>query len=58
MTIAEQLRREGIQQGVKQGEKKASLAFARQLIADGMGRLAIKRYTGLTDNEINALTQQ
>lgn len=67
MTIAEQLRQEGelkgIQQGIQQGKQEgyqlgrqdANKALAKQLLADGVGRSSIKRYTGLSDEELDAL---
>ncbi|WP_440864600.1 Rpn family recombination-promoting nuclease/putative transposase [Symbiopectobacterium purcellii] len=67
MTIAEQLEAKGEQRGIEkgmllgrqegrqEGEHSASLKIARQLLADGVGKSAIKRYTGLSDDELASL---
>ncbi len=60
MTIAEQLRREGeqkkgIQIGEQNGEKKASMKIARQMLESGMDRQSVMKFTGLTDTEMRAL---
>jgi predicted transposase/invertase (TIGR01784 family) len=63
MTIAEQLKAQGMQIGMQQGillgaqqgEKNAAVKIARQLIAQGIDRSVIKLSTDLTDQELNNL---
>lgn len=63
MTIAEQLeakgrekgKYEGYQLGRKDGVKEATLQLAKQLLSDGVARENIKRYTGLSDSELDKL---
>lgn len=67
MTIVEQLReigrKEGLQEGyqlgrqdgVNEGRQEATRQLARQLLSDGVARENIKRYTGLSDNELDKL---
>ncbi|HGJ5856535.1 Rpn family recombination-promoting nuclease/putative transposase [Arsenophonus nasoniae] len=71
MTIAEQLeakgeargeargiqlgKQEGYQLGRQDGVKEATRQLARQLLSDGVARENIKRYTGLSDTELDTL---
>lgn len=67
MTIAEQLRQEGeqkgyqlgrqdgVNEGMQQGKQEATRQLAKQLLADGVGRSSVKRYTGLSDEELDSL---
>lgn len=67
MTIAEQLRQEGIvqgreegihlgeQRGIEKGRHEAKIDMARQFLANGVNRAIVKMSTGLSDAEINAL---
>ncbi|HGJ5883691.1 Rpn family recombination-promoting nuclease/putative transposase [Arsenophonus sp.] len=59
MTIAEQLRekgkQEGYQLGRQDGVKEATRQLARQLLSDGVARENIKRYTSLSDSELDKL---
>lgn len=67
MTIAEQLRQEGIVQGreegiqlgeprgIEKGRHEAKIDMARQFLANGVDRAIVKMSTGLSDAEINAL---
>ena len=43
------------QQGIEQGEKKARLDAARQMLADHLPLATIVKYTGLTEEDIRAL---
>lgn len=68
MTIAEQLRQEGRQEGFQlgeqkgmqlgeqKGEKNASVKIARQLLSNGVDRSIVKMSTGLSDAEIDNLS--
>ncbi|HGJ5863883.1 MAG TPA: Rpn family recombination-promoting nuclease/putative transposase [Arsenophonus nasoniae] len=67
MTIAEQLeakgrtegiqlgKQEGYQLGRQDGVKEANRQLAKQLLSDGVARENIKRYTSLSDNELDKL---
>jgi len=63
MTIAEQLRQEGIVQGREEGihlgeqkgRQEAKIDMARQFLANGVDRDIVKMSTALSDVEINAL---
>lgn len=63
MTIVEQLReigrkeglQEGYQLGRQDGVKEANLRLAKQLLSDGVARENIKRYTSLSDSELDKL---
>jgi len=63
MTIAEQLRQKGIQQGILIGEERAeqrgvkgnSIEIARKLIASGIERSVIMHSTALTEEELDSL---
>lgn len=65
MTIAEQLRQEGerkgiargIEQGIEQGRSAERLEMARKLLANGVDRAIVKLSTGLSDSDIDELTQ-
>lgn len=66
MTIAEQLRQEGRQEGIhlgrqegrQEGEHSASLKIARQLLANGVERTLVKISTGLSDDELASLNDR
>lgn len=59
MTIAEQLEAKGeargYQLGRQDGVKEANLQLAKQLLSDGVARENIKRYTSLSDSELDKL---
>ncbi|HGJ5857456.1 Rpn family recombination-promoting nuclease/putative transposase [Arsenophonus nasoniae] len=55
MTIAEQLEAKGEKRGYQLGRQDANKELAKQLLADGVERANIKRYTGLSDNELDKL---
>ncbi|HGJ5884394.1 Rpn family recombination-promoting nuclease/putative transposase, partial [Arsenophonus sp.] len=67
MTIAEQLEAKGRekgkhegyqlgrQDGVNEGKQEATRQLAKQLLSDGIARENIKRYTGLSDTELDTL---
>ncbi|HGJ5881783.1 Rpn family recombination-promoting nuclease/putative transposase [Arsenophonus sp.] len=55
MTIAEQLEAKGEARGYQLGRQDANKELAKQLLADGVERKNIKRYTGLSDNELDKL---
>ncbi|MGX8943063.1 Rpn family recombination-promoting nuclease/putative transposase [Symbiopectobacterium sp. Eva_TO] len=67
MTIAEQLEAKGRekgkhegyqlgrQDGVNEGKQEATRQLARQLLSDGVARENIKRYTSLSDSELDKL---
>jgi len=55
MTIAEQLREKGKQEGYQLGRQDANKELAKQLLSDGVERANIKRYTGLSDVELDKL---
>ncbi|WP_290607161.1 Rpn family recombination-promoting nuclease/putative transposase [Arsenophonus sp. ENCA] len=67
MTIAEQLEAKGYQLGQQDGEQKgyqlgrqdgvkeATRQLAKQLLSDGIARENIKRYTSLSDSELDKL---
>ncbi len=71
MTIAEELRKEGLEEGLKQGVqqgiqqgvqqgkeeglKQATLAIAKKLMADGESPEKIQKYTGLSREDIARL---
>ncbi|WP_234817568.1 hypothetical protein [Candidatus Williamhamiltonella defendens] len=61
MTFAEQLEAKGIQKGIQQGKQEgyqeATRKLAKQLLDDGVGRDHVKRYTGLSDEQLDTLTQ-
>ncbi len=55
MTIAEQLEAKGEARGYQLGRQDANKELAKQLLADGVERKNIKRYTGLSDVELDKL---
>ncbi|WP_174889556.1 Rpn family recombination-promoting nuclease/putative transposase [Candidatus Williamhamiltonella defendens] len=59
MTIVEQLReigrKEGLQEGYQLGRQDANKELAQQLLSDGVDRTNVKRYTGLSDSELDQL---
>ncbi|HGJ5884619.1 MAG TPA: ISNCY family transposase, partial [Arsenophonus sp.] len=59
MTIAEQLEAKGEARGEARGyqlgRQDANKELAKQLLADGVERKNIKRYTGLSDGELDKL---
>lgn len=57
MTIAEQLRQEGRQEGRQEERRESARRIARQLIANGVDPAVVKRSTGLSDDELNSLSQ-
>ena len=48
-------RKEGLQQGVKEGEKNKSIEFAKEMLANGETIEKIEKYTKLTKEEIEQL---
>ena len=55
MTIAEQLRREGIEIGIEKGRQEELLKIARNLLAANTDLALIAQVTGLSIEQINAL---
>ncbi|WP_174888534.1 hypothetical protein [Candidatus Hamiltonella defensa] len=63
MTIAEQLEAKGEARGIQQGKQEgyqlgrqdANKELAQQLLSDGIDRTNVKRYTGLSDRELDQL---
>lgn len=60
MTIAEhslkqKVKLEATQLGRQDGVKEANLQLAKQLLSDGVARENIKRYTTLSDSELDKL---
>jgi len=51
MTTAEQLQQAGRLGGLREGEKKASLRIARNLLDIGMDMQRVMKVTGLTERE-------
>ncbi|GFN45426.1 Rpn family recombination-promoting nuclease/putative transposase [Candidatus Regiella insecticola] len=55
MTFAQQLEKRGEERGMQQGEKKASLKIAKQLLDSHVDRALVKVATGLSDEELDTL---
>ncbi|MFM2322168.1 MAG: hypothetical protein RLZZ225_321 [Pseudomonadota bacterium] len=55
MTIGEQLRYEGVQQGIQQGEQRRALTIAKTLLTKGMPLNLVKEVTKLPDLELTEL---
>ncbi|MCC2625635.1 MAG: hypothetical protein K0R14_1508 [Burkholderiales bacterium] len=55
MSYAEQLRREGIQQGLQEGQHEAQLEIARELLKRGMDKEEISAITHLTPSQMSEL---
>jgi predicted transposase/invertase (TIGR01784 family) len=51
-------RQVGLQEGERSGERKAALRFARALIAEGSALARISSLTGLSEQEIQALSEE
>ncbi|WGL95808.1 Rpn family recombination-promoting nuclease/putative transposase [Arsenophonus nasoniae] len=62
MTIAQALRqdgiKEGMQKGIQEGEKKAAINIAKQMLDSGMKKMSVKKFTGLSDKELDKLTKK
>ena len=58
MTLAQQLKQEGLQQGLQQGRHEEALTIARNMLADGMSPKAVQRLTGLPENEVIDLVKK
>ena len=54
----QEIREEGIEQGIEQGEKLKAIAVAKNMIAADMKVDFISNMTGLTKDEIEALIQE
>jgi predicted transposase/invertase (TIGR01784 family) len=53
MTFAQQFKQEGLQQGLKSGERNKSFEIARNLLMSGVDQQIIKRSNGLSDEDIS-----
>lgn len=65
MTLAQQLKQEGLEQGLEQGLKKGLeegehriATIAKKLLAEGRSPLGIQKLTGLSEKEIMALVDK
>lgn len=58
MTLAQQLKQEGLEQGLKQGEHRKAVAIAKNLLNDGMSPKSVQKLTGLSEKEIMALVDK
>lgn len=54
-TGLEEGRMEGLEEGVKYGQTRQSRETARTMLADGMDRALVARYTGLSEAELDEL---
>ncbi|SUH39971.1 Transposase [Salmonella enterica subsp. enterica] len=43
---------EGLEKGLEKGQHVAALRIARQMLADGLDRETVQRFTGLTAEEL------
>ncbi|MBQ9547628.1 MAG: hypothetical protein IJV01_00505 [Bacteroidales bacterium] len=48
--------KKGIKKGEARGERNRSIAIAREMLSDGLPADMVSKYTGLTCEEIQALT--
>ncbi|WP_413737885.1 Rpn family recombination-promoting nuclease/putative transposase [Sodalis sp. RH21] len=55
MSIAQKLEELGLQKGLQKGRQEGIYHVARQLLIEGVDRLLVKKYTGLSDEELNRL---
>jgi predicted transposase YdaD len=61
MTLAQQLKQEGLEQGLKEGEHRkvvAIAAIAKKLLDEGRSPGAVQKLTGLSEKEIMALVDK
>ncbi len=58
MTVAEEIRQEGLESGVKKGELKRAKATAKNMIVDGESIEKIMRYTELSKEEIEEIKKE
>ena len=58
MTIAEQLKQEGMQQGIQKGRHEGSLSFVKYLLSEGKSLEEISRITGLSFKEVENIKQE
>ncbi|EEC0870275.1 Rpn family recombination-promoting nuclease/putative transposase, partial [Salmonella enterica subsp. enterica] len=42
----------GLEKGLEKGQRVAALRIARQMLADGLDRETVQRFTGLTAEEL------
>ncbi|EMX1845927.1 Rpn family recombination-promoting nuclease/putative transposase [Klebsiella quasipneumoniae] len=56
MTIAEWLEEKGRKQGQQEGEQEATRSIAARMLARGLERQIVRELTGLSDEELAALT--
>ena len=54
----EQGREEGIEQGIQQGEANTKRLLAKNMLAEGIPPAVVARISGLTEDEIMALTRE
>lgn len=45
-------RQVGLEEGLEKGQRVAALRIARQMLADGLDRETVQRFTGLTAEEL------
>nr|WP_171967301.1 hypothetical protein [Candidatus Hamiltonella defensa] len=54
-SLKQKVKLEATQLGRQDGVKEANLQLAKQLLSDGVARENIKRYTTLSDSELDKL---
>ncbi|MFA6409907.1 MAG: transposase [Gammaproteobacteria bacterium] len=57
MTIAEQYRQKGVQQGREEGQEKALKTVASKLLKEGSSLNRVTRLTGLSRNTVKEMQQ-
>ena len=57
MTIAELFKQEGFSKGIEQGKFEAAHEIAYKMLTEKLSFETVKRVTGLSDNEIQKLSQ-
>ena len=58
MNAAQQLRQEGLAQGLEQGRHLEAIVIAKNMLVEGMSLKAVQKLTGLSDNEVMALVEK
>ncbi|HEY2566666.1 MAG TPA: transposase [Candidatus Aquirickettsiella sp.] len=58
MTLAQQLKQEGLEQGLKQGEHRKAVAITKILLAEGKSPGAVQKLTGLSEKEVMILVDK
>lgn len=55
MTLAQQLKQQGLQEGREEGDHFRALTIAKNMLAEGMSLQAVQRLTGLSEKEVMEL---